>query len=435
MTTPTDFRRKLLVILLWLAPLVVPSLGAVYLVLKWRVGDPFGPIAWGMLLVVVAWISLSFSVLMIPGWRRGLLSRRGLVRVLAVYFCFGLAACLAEMFLLAADVVWDLEVARPLSLNDWSFAPEPPELDPTFRVDSVHGSRFDRASEDQNFNQQGYRDVDQFVDTDPSLSAGLRILLLGDSFAYGSAAVNDGTRSGFADCLEHELKGLSNGIAVWNTGIPGTGQGEQLLHLRRWLPVMRPNLVMLAFYAGNDFEDNQRPPAQFYVFRDELWANRYVAGTDPARIRTLSPRDAWLRARGYAIRSDPWWLGLRFPTIITRLFRQTRDRLADNPALRIRQQTDLAVSLVDRIRRESEEAGARFCILIIPTRDHVSGAVDQRMMTFKERLIDAGIEVFFPDGLLSVEDYMPAPDLHWTKSGHKRVGSWLAGLLGTDGPR
>jgi hypothetical protein len=73
------------------------------------------------------------------------------------------------------------------------------------------------------------------------------ILLLGDSFISAANTKEEGT---FAQQLR------SQGYQVYNAGIDGTGTIHQAYILRDLLKTIKPKLVVLNFYLGNDFRDN-----------------------------------------------------------------------------------------------------------------------------------------------------------------------------------
>lgn len=70
------------------------------------------------------------------------------------------------------------------------------------------------------------------------------VLLLGDSFTYGHSA--SFLHNSFADLL------LSRGYTVYNTGITGTDVAQYLAIARHWIPRLRPDVVIVNFYIGND---------------------------------------------------------------------------------------------------------------------------------------------------------------------------------------
>ncbi len=89
-------------------------------------------------------------------------------------------------------------------------------------------------------NQHGFYSIP----FDTSLVEGKRILLLGDSFTWGHSAIHK-SRS-FANQL------LERGYTVFNTGISGTDVLQYELVLKNHFSVVRPELVILNFFVGND---------------------------------------------------------------------------------------------------------------------------------------------------------------------------------------
>lgn len=77
-----------------------------------------------------------------------------------------------------------------------------------------------------------------------------RIVIVGDSFNWA------GDREGnYATMLEHMLDNHygSHRVDVINTGYPGTHTGEQLAMLKKFGLQYNPDMVILGFFAGNDF--------------------------------------------------------------------------------------------------------------------------------------------------------------------------------------
>ncbi|MDB5284059.1 MAG: hypothetical protein JWO06_3134, partial [Bacteroidota bacterium] len=71
-----------------------------------------------------------------------------------------------------------------------------------------------------------------------------KILMLGDSFTWGHSASHK-TRS-FADLL------LYRGYAVYNTGISGADPAQYLAVAQKYIPLLKPDIVVVNFYMGND---------------------------------------------------------------------------------------------------------------------------------------------------------------------------------------
>ena len=98
-------------------------------------------------------------------------------------------------------------------------------------------------------NQFGFNDQDYPLTKHPGT---YRILIVGDSYGWAG-----GLKGNYATLLEHsfEKRDGSHKIDVINTGYPGTHTGEQLLMLKKFGLQYNPDLVILGFFAGNDFFD------------------------------------------------------------------------------------------------------------------------------------------------------------------------------------
>lgn len=82
-----------------------------------------------------------------------------------------------------------------------------------------------------------------------------RILILGDSIAWGFGVNNGET---FADFIEKELKSTD----VINMGVAGYGTGEEFLLLKYEGLRYKPNTVILFFYIGNDVIETYMPESR-----------------------------------------------------------------------------------------------------------------------------------------------------------------------------
>jgi hypothetical protein len=74
-----------------------------------------------------------------------------------------------------------------------------------------------------------------------------RILVLGDSQAWGDGVADHETFSALLD---------GGRVEVVNLAVIGYGTDQQLLALERTGAAYRPDVVVVAFYVGNDFTDN-----------------------------------------------------------------------------------------------------------------------------------------------------------------------------------
>jgi hypothetical protein len=95
-------------------------------------------------------------------------------------------------------------------------------------------------------NSRGYRGREYPWDA----PAGFRILGLGDSFAFGSGVQEDDT---YLARLERAL--ADRHVEVINAGLAGMGPDNEARLLAVDGPDLRPDLVLVGFYVGNDLMD------------------------------------------------------------------------------------------------------------------------------------------------------------------------------------
>jgi hypothetical protein len=98
-------------------------------------------------------------------------------------------------------------------------------------------------------NRFGFNDKDYPLQREPGT---FRILVVGDSFGWAG-----GKDANYTALLEEQLSAGSSvrRVEVINASYPMTHTGEQLLLLRKYGLQYDPDLVVLGFFAGNDFVD------------------------------------------------------------------------------------------------------------------------------------------------------------------------------------
>jgi hypothetical protein len=105
-------------------------------------------------------------------------------------------------------------------------------------------------------NSAGLRDREHDLKKPPKT---FRMAVLGDSYAEAMQLPMAQT---FWVRLEKELSGCpafaGQRIEVVNFGVSGFNTGQELLVLRHKIPSYHPDLVLLAFYTGNDIRGNSR---------------------------------------------------------------------------------------------------------------------------------------------------------------------------------
>jgi lysophospholipase L1-like esterase len=131
------------------------------------------------------------------------------------------------------------------------------EPDPVLGVRLIPESLGWWTQEDREFvvpvriNGHGRRDVERQFAKPPGT---FRVLVLGDSFVEAMQVPLDGA---FARLLERQLNGDGTArIEVVSAGVSGYGTASELLYFERVGKRYQPDLVVLAFYPGNDVKNN-----------------------------------------------------------------------------------------------------------------------------------------------------------------------------------
>ena len=109
--------------------------------------------------------------------------------------------------------------------------------------------RFGHGDDGTLTNRFGFNDRDYPLEKTPGA---LRIVVVGDSFGWAG-----GLDGNYTAVLERMFEARDHGhkVDVINTGYTGTHTGEQLVMLNKFGLQYNPDLVILGFFAGNDFRD------------------------------------------------------------------------------------------------------------------------------------------------------------------------------------
>jgi SGNH hydrolase-like domain, acetyltransferase AlgX len=207
----------------------------------------------------------------------------------------------------------------------------------------------------------------------------IRILALGDSFTFGDELeAPDSWPSQLERVLDRGRPGGS--YVVINGGVSDFGTAQELLQYRRLSGQIRPNLVILAFFVGNDILDNlcledgtltPRNDSPCYVFRSNglvLQPPKPIAEADAVavlgRLRVI--QFLTFQARRATVWNSHFlhaaaWLGIRIPAIRHEGFVESwYDERYFDPGWHLTQR------LLTTLGNEVKDKQARLLVLIIP---------------------------------------------------------------------
>jgi hypothetical protein len=119
-----------------------------------------------------------------------------------------------------------------------------------------------------------------------------RIVVYGDSFIHALCCELEDT---FTKQLERDLAGkLKADVEVINAGISSFGPDQIMLRMKRELPNLQPDLVVVSLYAGNDYGDLLRNKLFRLEADGSLRRNAYVLSDEIREGFELSRRESIL---------------------------------------------------------------------------------------------------------------------------------------------
>lgn len=267
-----------------------------------------------------------------------------------------------------------------------------------------------------------------------------RVLHIGDSMTWGAGAVPTDTFPAQLGALEPESLHV-------NAGVPAIGPDGYLALARRWLPVLRPDLVVVSLFAGNDLIDLDSP----YPCCE--W--RPLLAYDGPAPSLRCPTARGLESRGLALEwlwstSPPPYL-LRtaaavsaFSAYATAAFLQAERRPPT-----IGEDVTLAHlgSIVAALRDESRTQGADLAVVVLPLRASLASPSPRETVGFQTgaRMVDVARrqhvlvldawDLFDAASRARGVDALFADAVHFSRAGHEMVAAWLHRNLPAEMPR
>jgi hypothetical protein len=315
-------------------------------------------------------------------------------------------------------------------------------------------------------NRQGLRDVEHGYEKPSGV---YRVLLLGDSFVEAMHVPLEAT---IGRQLEQRVNDAGGGrrIEVVAAGVSGYGTAGELLYFRRDGKRYHPDLVVLAFYPGNDVKNNS-------ASLEDALRPVYATDGDIERVVGLQKSEHAHGWRALLVRSKAYQflrqlLLVRQPQLahgLARLGLLRKDAIRQTP-LRNGVPVDFGVyaatvdapwqdawqhtfRLLQDLRREAENVGAGFAIVIVSAREQVYPEAWKQVVAANAAMQGATWDIDGPQH--RVEEWCStnrvaclalAPELraaaqagseplhfmrdgHWTPAGHRLAGTLVAEFL------
>ena len=215
-------------------------------------------------------------------------------------------------------------------------------------------------------NDYGLRD--SLDEATPPAAGEASVLVLGDSFAYGTGVELEET---FQEVLEARRKDITaQPLRVYGAGVPGYGTLHELQLLRELAPRTRPQVVIVAVFEQNDFQDNWSAEKQAAARtsqkaeRENSESERLaLGGSLRSRFQSLSATSSSMLVARTQVRPLLFRLGL-----INRVDSEPflDQFLLLEPPNTVEETRDSVITQLMNIRGESEKLQADLVLLLIP---------------------------------------------------------------------
>lgn len=337
------------------------------------------------------------------GFRRPKTRRRRLAfTLITIGLSTVIAACLAEV---ALRLFIDQEAKRLATYDEilgWRGRPH---------GSGVYVRKIDNIRVPFHYNNLGFRDED-LGQKPPNVR---RILMLGDSFIESLEVEYVKT---FPVLLERYVKERSPDWEVAVVGSQGYSTSQELLAFRKFHDVISPDIVLLCFYCGNDFEDNLRSKFAFLNDAGKLEIPRSEA---PKWKHTMRGLQRWLYESSH----------LAF------LLKNSLESMANirlEPDSKSATKADKAYmqeitrKLVTKLAEEVRATGAEFQVVVIPFRDDLMAGNQENTSFVGGVCADNNIPILDLSPLLDADDFFET-DVHFNLDGHEVVANAINAFI------
>ncbi len=276
----------------------------------------------------------------------------------------------------------------------------------------------------------------------PKPTGGFRILSIGDSFAFGYGVEPD---ESYAGVLEAHLRTTQLEIECLNGGVPGYGVPDAVDWLETYGLDLKPDLVLLSVYLGNDIMDaTQKSREDGFSF--------LFPGAGPMRGPLL-----WLYGHSHAfrlgLRNDfkgvRAVLGLPDPPVIDAMREMAQSFSSDTDLGREGRSANLTA--FSQLLELADRQGFHLAAMIIPSRFMLESDYREAVLTrlgmdaknhdpeapwrfFQESFAAFGIPTLdmtpaIQQALANSDPVYFKADPHWSAAGHRLAGDALHRFL------
>ena len=257
------------------------------------------------------------------------------------------------------------------------------------------------------YNNLGFRDEDVL----PKADGQFRLMVVGDSFVENLEVLFEDR---YPALLEAKCKQSDPSWDLVTIGSQGYSTAQELRAFRKYRDEVGPDLVLLFFYCGNDFEDNLRPDFAFLNEEQNLQIpeNRESPWTVWAKQFQRSLYESSHVVFLLKNRLESWGVAKVEPAA-----KQKID--ADG-----KYQLEITRQLILKFAAEVKDVNADFAVVVIPFRDDLANGLRERSNWLANLCRQNQIECLDLAQSLTAADYFPN-NVHFNEGGHARVAEIL----------
>lgn len=261
------------------------------------------------------------------------------------------------------------------------------------------------------YNALGFRDHE----VSPKGSDGKRLLILGDSFVESLEVDYPQT---FGAQLEKSIQNRDPRWDVTLIGSQGYSTAQELIAFRKYRSLVEPDVVLLCFYCGNDFQDNLR---HRFAYLDAERQLVLPASQEPWWKHQIRRLQRWVYESSHVV-----YLLKNTIEGLSNIQLAPESKGAEEQSEEYQQ--DITEKLIVQLQREVIESGGRLGIVCIPARDDLLAGDTSKVDWVTNVCNTHQIPCVDLSPQLTTEHFFNV-DLHLNVVGHQVVAQTLEAFL------